>query len=448
MGNMTEHQVLEELKDVIISTSAEFGDALPENTYWTFSFYTTILPAILAEIKNVVVPQSAAIGSAWNYLDATCSLIVGVNQLTDETTHRPVATKIKGTVNISSAIQLSVLTSLSFGAFGGIGFAAAFGAGFLLSLDDLTRTTRCLLNRDYWLKDSLAQLEKLNKLIPRLENAEKKLKENLDKQGNKESWGEWALERKRGRLKKAKEAREEIEDAIIFRTAANHYASDSEKFKQIINHYLQTISPTFQETAFIKNLQIINTKKPQEVGQLHGNERDNQRIAEQLQYANHTPDRNNRENQIMQKNKDSFKTSVRDTIIWAVAFTGVLLACIPGLQLPALILVSAASFLYFNKNKEKIYHAAERTAARFKLALKMSYQKISSYFSQSINSTQKIMSNLNVAADLKNEAVQTKDEKINPPEALEPLLSVKQKKLQQNQTDETSTSEFKNFNFK
>src|SRR5262249_49580282 len=142
------------------------GNTLPEWNYVGFSTYTLLIPEFLNLISRelaTTIPQAhKVVGPAWNYLDAGCSLIVGLCQLIDTENHRQVTTKIKGGLNIANAAQLVALTATGFG---GPGFAIAFGIAFASSLDDTIRAMRRRYDFIYWLEDSLRELDRVNQTL-------------------------------------------------------------------------------------------------------------------------------------------------------------------------------------------------------------------------------------------------------------------------------------------
>ena len=156
----TPEKILAEIQTIVSGASHEFASALPENNYMAFSLYTMILPAVFSEISHIALPEPGALGPVWNYIDAGCSAIVGMNQLIDTQSHRPIATKIKGLLNVGAGAEIATLTALNFAVLGGPGFAGALAMGFLLSLDETVCAFARKYSFDYWLKDSLAQLEK------------------------------------------------------------------------------------------------------------------------------------------------------------------------------------------------------------------------------------------------------------------------------------------------
>ena len=221
----------------IQAIAADFADNVPdlvmENSYFGFTYYTQLVPAILQEVSHYVLPQFRAAGPAWNYLDAASSAITGVNQLLDKTSHRPAATKAKGVVNISSATQLATLSAVNFTLFGGPAFAASFGAGFLLSLDETVRAARRYYDFNYWLDDSFKQLIQTIELTEVVAEEMRVLKE-----AGQSTVSTWVLQRKQSRLNELQSRRLELEDDIFCRIAARSTAEiEDEHIKKVLKMF-------------------------------------------------------------------------------------------------------------------------------------------------------------------------------------------------------------------
>lgn len=164
-----------------------FYNVLPEFNYFTFSLINIFLKDLLQALSKLgillssfektltLILKSPLIPIVWNLLDAICSIYIGLHHLFDKITHRQAATQIKGALNIISGVQLIVLTLLNPTLLATPSFALAFFFSFIISLDDSIYTIRRVLSIKYWLNDSLAELEHLNKkLIPPLEEDKNK----------------------------------------------------------------------------------------------------------------------------------------------------------------------------------------------------------------------------------------------------------------------------------
>jgi hypothetical protein len=358
------NNIRSEIHAVAKEFSSEFADRLPENNYYAFSLYTTILPVILGEISNFVLPTFASAGPTWNYLDGACSAISGVNQLLDETTHRPVATKIKGAVNVGNGATVITLTAMNFSLFGAPAFAAAFGTGFVLSLDETARAFARKYSFEYWMKDSLAQLEKLNAVKIKLEK-DIRLLGGAEAEAIKAS--SWARNRKRERLEKLEQDKKELERDILFRTAANHFEKVETAVEQtpVVTHHadrhaviekqLNACSEGFQQTDFVNDLRQINNCPADKSVFLK-----RQDLMPALAKASIPETRKKAEREITKKSDKHVAASVKDSLMWGVAFAAVLLACIPGCQLAGLVVLGVASTMYLAKNFSKVCNVMKK----------------------------------------------------------------------------------------
>ncbi|HEX2549849.1 MAG TPA: hypothetical protein VHM20_08475, partial [Gammaproteobacteria bacterium] len=195
---------VDEVIYVVGEMMEDVGNAMPENNYWAGSFYTIVFPFLLQEIKAILVlPQHPSVGPWWNYLDAICSIALGCVQITDNTSHRPDATTAKGILNLLSGLELSTLTFISFSAFGGPGFAAAFFACMVISMDETVRAYRRMKDPEYWMKDSIAELLKLEELEAKLLVDTGKLNSvrNENSKAIKDRITNWTYERQDNRLR-------------------------------------------------------------------------------------------------------------------------------------------------------------------------------------------------------------------------------------------------------
>jgi hypothetical protein len=361
-------KILAEIQAVVLGASREFASALPENNYMAFSLYTMILPAVFSEISHIALPEPGALGPMWNYLDASCSAILGVNQLLDTQSHRPVATKMKGLFNIGVGAEVATLTTLNFAVLGGPAFAAALGTGFIISLDDTVCAFARKYDFDYWLKDSLAQLEKLEALKAALKNEifELTVAETA-------ALGRWVLNRKKERLAQMEATKKELEKDILFRVAAKRYERSEADLSlddistlvlrdsdAAIEARLNACGHDIQQTKFIKDLRAINNWDMQKPLTLARHD-----LVSEFDNASDLVTREVRKQEIEKKCNAKIQHAVKDSFMWGIAFTGALLMCIPGCQLPGLIIMGVASAMYLAKNAEKIGSALKKGFSYF-----------------------------------------------------------------------------------
>jgi hypothetical protein len=319
---------------VLKNASLKIADALPENNYWAFSAYTMLLPLIFKEVLHqVTLPQWALSGPVWNYADGVSSGIVGTIQILDNETHRQKATKVKGVFNILNGIQLTVLTKISFAAFGGPAFAAAFGVGFLLSLDETARSVRRYCSLEYWFKDSLAQYKKItDELLPNLQDEIDELKQKKRSNGDTlNTIEQWALNSKIKRIDALQSKKNELEQALTNRYLNN---PDNDSISKVISSFCDLQNPNTSE--FIKNLESV---------QIKGNAS------------------SKTEAQFKKEMKAEITNCLKDNVIWGLAFAGMLLICFPPTHLIGLVIVGVASGLYLAKNAHKLGQAATAIAS-------------------------------------------------------------------------------------
>lgn len=365
---------LSEATRTVVDTASQIADALPENHYWGFSAYTMLLPYILKEVGVALqIPQSSLSGPIWNYLDAACSAVVGIQQLSDTTNHRSTTTKIKGAINLANGVQLATLTAVNFSLFGGPGFALAFGIGFALSLDETIKSVRRFENFSYWLKDSLSQLEKTNALIKSLDTEITELKNSLSKfkSSQKPKMAVWALEHKLDRLHELRKTKTSLEKDITARLAHKKYEELSKpravgKKSKLITDYIHATGIDSEFTQKLKKIDDCNTETRLNMRlKSHNEENGLRKLGSVIDYKRACE---KREKEIQGEEKAKIKAAVKDNFVWGMAFVGMLLLCIPtpATQIAGLAIVSLASALYIAKNADRIYKGISQLATKVK----------------------------------------------------------------------------------
>lgn len=366
---------INEARQIVVDTAAKIADGLPENHYWGFSAYTMLLPYIFKEVGlSLQLPQSALSGPIWNYLDAACSAVVGIQQLTDKTNHRAVTNKIKGAINLLNGVQLTTLTAVNFSLLGGPGFALAFGIGFALSLDETIRAIRRFESFEYWLKDSLSQLEKTDTLIKTLEKEITELRNILNSMNRGSSkhpkMATWALEHKIERLNDLKNTKTSLERDVTVRLANKKYDEFS-KIKMVGN--TQLISQYIDETGiisdFTKKLKTLDSCTTEHELDAKLNSTNDLQIYSSAEFGKISKEVCREiEKGIQQENKIKIQAAVKDNFIWGMAFVGMLLLCIPtpATQTAGLIIVGIASALYVAKNVDRLAKGITYLATKLK----------------------------------------------------------------------------------
>lgn len=337
--------ITQEVANELHEKMNDLGNAVPENNYWATSFYTIILPQILKELRLMLLPQSPFVGPGWNYFDAFCGLLVAIYQLTNDLTHRIIMERIKGILNLLSSAQLVTLTALNFTLLGGPGFAAAFAVGFVLSFDETIRAKRRLEDTEYWLKDSLQQLTKLEDLI-------KKLNEEIlamDQSGKPKSL--WALKRKLDRLDDYEDQQKKLQDDILVRVKSMGTCDKYAAISPLLDKYYDvSVDPfTFKIRDAVGFLD----------GELDIDKEEKNSRLQALKKECASPEHQIKENIIKGKCEDQYAEARKETAAWFVAFAGMLLMCFPPTEIIGIVLVAAASAYYLKKNAPKIASTAK-----------------------------------------------------------------------------------------
>lgn len=289
---------------------AAASSTLPELNYWSFS----LCQSVLYEIFHVIGPLPGQAGLGWNMLDAFCQGVEGIQQIRsaviEKTTHRPAATAVKGGLNITSALQVAILSGISFATFGAPAFAAAFGVGFLLSLDDTVCAVRRYYDPTYHGEDNAAKDKKLEIAIQKLTREINELRSS----SKRDNWVVRAVIRsKEGRLAALKEERLEIADEQKILAAngksdgVGSYVLQSKLYKDVARKTSNGDSLTSNNRAELKKA-----------------------MYEKLGW--------------------NILKAIKNNAHWGLAFAGMLLVCIPGFQPVGGFLIIAASALYFSKH--------------------------------------------------------------------------------------------------
>ena len=364
MASKTDGIIAQEVMNQMTDFAKAAADTLPDQTYWIFSSLTILGPAILSEIRHadIFLPESDFIGPLWNYIDGGCSVVGGLLQLTDKYHHRPIMNKIKGLLNSLSGTQIITLTAINFALFGAPAFGAAAGVGFILNLDDMVRVCRRHYTFDYWVKDSLAELDTINTII--IPDLKKQIAELESINQNEEGkLTRWMLMRKKHRLEEFIEQKEQIEQDMIHRFALRQYSAidevDSATTKQHQNELRQfnrriqdslLQQNTHQDTHdFLKQLDSLGNEiisQDSIISFQHGSE------TKTLDFA--TCDK--AEKAIAKRLKTDIFNACKNTFIWGIAFAGMLCLCfpIPPIQIVGLALVGLSTTLYLIKNIKQI----------------------------------------------------------------------------------------------
>jgi hypothetical protein len=300
-----------------------------DNGFWTFSCYSIIFPEILSELRFYMLPQTPAIGRVWNYYDALWSFLLSFGLMLDKTNHRSFVTKTKGVLSFLSGTELVLLTALNYSWLGGPGFAIATGISFLMALEDTVHKLRRFKDKEYWLKDSLHELLKLEQLIQEIEK-------DTAAMLLKPTYSTWAFDRKMERLRKYEEKQAHLQADILVRAKSLIVENALQTNSILQEHYYDKSDDLFiatlQNTYFVDDMAKLDTLKRECDSREH----------------------KKKEKIIQKKCEEEYKKSRDDTAVSFVACMGMLLMCFPATQLIGILLITAASGYYLHKNADKI----------------------------------------------------------------------------------------------
>ena len=335
------------------------ADILPEYNYWILSCATVLGPALLSELRHAptAFPYIETIAPAGNYVDGSCAVAVGLMQLADNYHHRPLVNKLKGFLNCASGVHVITLSALNFASLGGPAFALAGGIGFAISLEETMRMGRRKHDVDYWVKDTLAELDKINSVIlPDLKMQIAKLQQIPAEQHGHVSG--WAFKRKTARLNKYLELKKEIEQSLTHRLALRQHSSDD------------TTLTEEQRLQYKNELTSIQTRLNPETTEAKKYHNDTTNFLRQLatpQVSFDLATSQRKEQEIIKKNANDFRDASCNAFIWGVAFIGMLCLCfpIPGAQIAGFALIGLATALCLVKHGQQIAQGVTQLKNRF-----------------------------------------------------------------------------------
>lgn len=300
-----------------IEKMGQIAGIVPEVSYSSFASYEVLIPTLLEQCRNVTFPlHLKEVDLAWNGVDGIASCIIGISQLADARNHRAFNTKVTGAFNLMSGIQLLVLTALVSPALP-YAFVATAVNDFVLSLDPLIHAARRTWDFEYWLNDSFAQLNKLYQMIDEL-NQEIIILNNPADQS--------VIGLKNNRIQDIKIQCSELETSILCRLYCHgkeHHLTSNKS----IECYL-TEGATFS-LEFKQNLKSVLE--------------DNAITSDEGTYK--AKDVEIHEQNLIELRRRSFNTT-----IFALSVIGWSLLCIPGMQVPAAIIIGITVALYLTKN--------------------------------------------------------------------------------------------------
>lgn len=294
----------------------KYGDGV----YTVFAITAHI---VTSEITHAVLPTTSGLyDPVVNWVDGAVSILQGVKQVLDDETHRPLVTKVIGLSNISSGVGLTVITAVAstLGAAAAAtlsaqGLAAAFAVAFLISCDEVVRSVRKSTDPEYWVTDSIKEWDKLNtKTIPKLKEEIARL-EHLGFVTRRNSALQWGLERKKERLKSMEKIAEKLGEDIKDRVTTHPLCWEAYQ-----THFTQNDSLSRRAENLIGNQTDFTSSKKEKI-----------------------------EARIAKQNKKVLKEALTHSLMAGLAFTGMLLLCIPGGQPAAAVIIGITVALYMKK---------------------------------------------------------------------------------------------------
>ena len=293
-------------------------DTLPTPAFWVTASVNTLIPFIVNQLddsESLPLPKTAFAP----FLFGLCSLIAGGELLADNTSHRPNATKIKGVMLVLNSFQSLVINlTPALGALTPPSAAAMIGVQFALSLDNTRQAVRRYLSEEYWLKDTYAMLDKNEERITALENEIKEIKEIKGITNSTQQPSKNQLPSKQKKLQTLNENQTALSNDLITKIRYILITDPNQNIETILPKAVDKNSRWRESIlATINNLSDFNQK---DIEQAHLN--------------------------LAKKTLKAVEDSTIQTLIWGLAFAGMVLLCIPGLQIPAAAVLVAAAAIY------------------------------------------------------------------------------------------------------
>ncbi len=321
-------QALHEDSDLtkVMHDAAKWTTAsMAPGSFWGSSLYHIIMPTVINAVDsaaNLPIPNVAIAP----FIGGIASFITGVRQLNDTTTHRPEATKIKGLTNILGSFSILTTTGLSMSsvaavgsvALGPAGAAAFVGVNFALSLDATKEAIMRWSSERYWLEDTCKILQKNDELLAKARAKTAELAQianpstNIVAQLQAQQQAQAELAKKRDQL----------------------IADLNTKIQ-----YIQRKPNNAQSLATLDDLFVKKYPDPANAQNWRS------KISTQQNNSNQqTIDTQHHD--LVKKSKEEVFDATVNSFVWGLAFAGMVLLCIPGLQIPAAGVLAAAGALF------------------------------------------------------------------------------------------------------
>lgn len=317
--------------DALVGTRELLLEEIPDSVDAACSLWGNVAPAIAIELLGLVkditdieYANEMANAPGFNFVDSVAFVGKGTLQLRDVMKgkeHRPYVTALQGMINIGSGIALGTLTGMAIAAgtttalfSAQIALVASMGVNLLHATEDTVRATRKIISPEYWLKDNLRQLEKVQQALAKQETRNSGRQETWQKiqqakspddtlSKKERSYG-WTAIRSQKKLEQLQHKKEDLIKTIQTRIKCNEKCNkyfNNNKFDPVFKAIVKDFSPTLDTSARAKTAEA----------------------AIELQ---------------SEKELDKAASSM---FLTGLLFTGTLLCMLPGGQIPGTILLGA-----------------------------------------------------------------------------------------------------------
>ena len=201
--------------------------------------------------------------------------------------HEPIANRLRGSSNIISGSQLVWLTAIGLGP---IAFAAGVGNLFVQNLYKVAKTFRRMHDSEFWLEDTQNELAYIQQELRKIDEEIAQLRSEVDPAGTNRIT-DWLIKKKQDR------------------------SSDLLAKQLLLDSHIQSYN----------NFKANIDSSKSGLG------------AEQANYKKYM--------------EEELAEGLYDCLMFGTAFVGMVLMCLPGTQLAAILLVSVAVSLFLYKHK-------------------------------------------------------------------------------------------------
>ena len=259
---------------------AQFAD---KNIFWVNSANNALLPVLWNSLFDTEIPHAEI--PVLSFVNASLGLIVGTHQLRNQDTHRPIAEKIKGLLNVLNGTQQIVISSINLSILCPPSLIASAAICFTISLDDLVQTAQ-KLSPIYWIQDA---------------------------------------QEKRSKTKSGSKERKQLDQDIMTQV---HALLIQDKETNTLKNQQALLALFSQE-------KLASMKRKLEIRM-----KINSRLSDQIK---------NNQATLQATNNTAFRYATENTLIAGLTLIGAILLCIPGLQVPGLAILATATIAFAAK---------------------------------------------------------------------------------------------------